>query len=413
MVETPVGHNSRRNLKGLGVLAAAAIGVSACSTTSGGASSTPTRSKTPPRIAVLVGTSGAFALNGQQIATGVKTAAAVLNAHGGVDGHKVQVTYEDDKSNPATAVQELRSVAGSGIHFVVGATTDPTCVAMLPIAEKLGVTMVSPTCEDNALTIPHPASNYFQVAPTDTGLAVGTATIAHMAYPNITKWVTSNPDFSFGHIFYPQFQKTLSAAAKGSTFSTPQFIPLTATSFNSYVTQVQSEANSSAGLVSSTFGQTLIGFIKTGSSVGLFNHFGGYLASAVMLPTLGALGSSVPNMWFSYTYFHSVFHNAANTTFVNKFRALNKGTDPSAWNEMAYVAVQGIAAGVQKAHSIDAAKVAKAMQGIKVDSPEGMIAIDAKTHIFRQDLAAIHVQPTSTSYTVVKSLTIPYAKYGK
>jgi len=414
MAVKPVWGGYRRTLRAMSVLAAASTVATACALASGSAgAATSSGKKSPVDIAVIVGSSGVDALNGQQVNAGVKAAAAVLNSQGGVDGHKINISYDDDRSDPATAVQDLRSAASSGIHFVVGATTDPSCVAMQPIAEELGVTMVTPTCEDNALTSPHPTSTYFQVAPTDTGLAVGTAKLTRLAYPKITRWVTSNPDFSFGHTFYPQFEKTMSSIAKGSSFSTPQYIPLSATSFTSYVNQIQSDASPKSGLMSSTFGETLIGFIKTGLSLGLFSHFAGYSASAVANPTLSALGSSVPNMWFSYTYYYSIFNNAANSVFIRKFKSQNSGAYPSAWNEMAYTAVQSIAAGIRKAHSTNATTVAKAMQGLKVNSPEGTITINAKTHLFEQYMINIHVEPTSTGYTVVKSLTIPFSNYGQ
>lgn len=394
------------------MVGALALALTACSSSGSGSGGSSGNSSSPLKIAVVDGTSGTEALNGQQVNAGVKAAVAELNSHGGAAGHRIVVTYDNTGSVTSTAVQDLRTLSDNGIHFVIGSVQDPSCIAMAPIADQLGMVMVTPTCEDNALTTPKPPTGFFQVAPTDTGLANAVALAAAQAYPQFTHWVGSNPAFSFGYTFWPQFQKTLKASIPKATFGTPQYIPLSATTFTSYVTQMASQASKSNALVSSTFGDTLIGFIKAGEAVGLFNNFGGYLTPSVPDPILSALGPSVPDMWFSYVYYHSVFDNAANTALIKEFRAQNKGTYPDAWNEMAYVATQAIAAGVAKSHSTDANKVASAMAGLTLDGPTGSTTINKKTHIFEQGFMAIHVTPTSTGFKIVKSLTIPYSKFG-
>lgn len=367
-------------------------------------------SETPLRIAVLVATSGANAHSGTQIVHGVKVAVAVLNAKGGVDGHKVVVTYQNTKSSAGMAVKELRSVAKSGIDFVIGATNDASCTAMLPVAEQLKVTMVSPTCEADSLTGSHPAPNYFEVAPNGTDLAVATDILIFRADATIKTFVISFPDSSAGKSMEQRVEQTLHYTDTAAITAT-LYIPPTARSVTSYVSQIESKAGSTVGLISFTSGATLINMLKAEEARGVLSHYAEDWASVAATTVLNAMGSSVPNMWLSYTYYYAGFRNAANTTFVSKFKALEAG-DPTPVNEMGYVAVQAIAAGVAESRSVDAPAVAAAMKGVSFESPEGTVTVNPTTHLVGQSMLAIHVKRTSTGTHVVQTITIPFTTFN-
>ena len=50
------------------------------------------------------------------------------------------------------------------------------------------------------------------------------------------------------------------------------------------------------------------------------------------------------------------------------------------WPVLAWIGVKFYATAVEKAKSTDAAKVAKALEGLTIDTPVGERTIDAKTH---------------------------------
>ena len=99
----------------LGSALAVCLGASACSSsggstagsTAGGGSSSPA-SSTDFTVLGITAQSGDFAAYGGADVASLKAAAAYLNANGGILGHKVQVTIENDDSTPATAVSLLQ-----------------------------------------------------------------------------------------------------------------------------------------------------------------------------------------------------------------------------------------------------------------------------------------------------------------
>lgn len=91
-------------------LAVAACGSSSSKTasSSGGsnASSTAT-SKSPITVLAIGDTTGVTKVNGITQLAGIDGAAAYLNAHGGIDGHHVNVAHVSDNGDPTTAVSVL------------------------------------------------------------------------------------------------------------------------------------------------------------------------------------------------------------------------------------------------------------------------------------------------------------------
>lgn len=401
----------RRGKIGLNVTSSLLLATAAFSATSLGAGASTTASSAGPvRIAVIAAATGADSPVGRQIIAGVRVAASILNAQGGVAGHKVQVTYQDTHSNSSVAVAELRRVARAGINLVVGATNDQACAALLPVARKLGVTMVSPTCQADTLTGSHPAADYFQVAPNYTDFAVGTDILVFRADATIKTFVVTFPDTPVGHSIERRVEETLHYTDTATVVKTIYVAP-TASMLTSYVSEIESAGGKSVGLVSFTSGSALIDMMKSEVVKDVPTHYGEDWASASPTTVLHALGSRIPNMWLSYTYYYGAFHNSVNAEFVSRFKALEAHL-PTPVNEMAYVAVQAMAAGILKSHSMGATTVAEAMAGVSVSSPEGNVTVNATTHLVGQGMLALHVEPTSTGVQVVKVIDIPFTTFN-
>jgi branched-chain amino acid transport system substrate-binding protein len=67
---------------------------------------------------------------------GYKAAAKYINAHGGINGHQVEVTIHDNAGNPGKAVADVRNFAQQGYKIVLGGAFGPDCAAEAPISAK-------------------------------------------------------------------------------------------------------------------------------------------------------------------------------------------------------------------------------------------------------------------------------------
>lgn len=140
----------RRRLLVTSVAIAASVGVAACSSSSStGTSSGSTGaaagqgSSTPYRVLVTGGLSaaGVLADNAATSVLSAKAGAAAINAKGGIDGHQVVVTVDDDGGNPSTAVTDLLNAIHSGNKPDLYLDSGPSTIAsaVLPILKANGI----------------------------------------------------------------------------------------------------------------------------------------------------------------------------------------------------------------------------------------------------------------------------------
>jgi branched-chain amino acid transport system substrate-binding protein len=95
----------------------------------------------PFDVVVVAPVTGALASFGGGEIQGVKAAAQVLNASGGINGHLVKVEVLDDQGSSTTAagLLEQRLASGTKPNLVVPGVTSTEGVALVPIASSAGV----------------------------------------------------------------------------------------------------------------------------------------------------------------------------------------------------------------------------------------------------------------------------------
>jgi branched-chain amino acid transport system substrate-binding protein len=141
----------RRRLLAASAALVASVGVAACSsssstgTTSGSTSAAATGqgSSSPYRVLVTGGLSaaGVLADNASTSVLSAKAGAAAINAKGGINGHQVVVTVDDDGGNPSTAVTDLLNAIHSGNKPNLYLDSGPSTIAsaVLPILKANGI----------------------------------------------------------------------------------------------------------------------------------------------------------------------------------------------------------------------------------------------------------------------------------
>src|SRR5713101_6240601 len=92
----------------------------------------------PIKIGAVLPFSGGVELYGRQAKLGLDLAAKEINAGGGILGRPVELVYEDDKTDPAVAVDATRKlIEREGVLAVVGPITSRNLIAMAPTVESL------------------------------------------------------------------------------------------------------------------------------------------------------------------------------------------------------------------------------------------------------------------------------------
>lgn len=108
--------------------------------------------KEPVKIGFLGGLSGRNAELGVAGLYGATLAIEKVNQAGGINGVPVQLVVKDDQQNPEVAVRQVEEFIKSGVSLVIGPMTSSMAAAVIPVANKAGLLLLSPTVTSSDFT---------------------------------------------------------------------------------------------------------------------------------------------------------------------------------------------------------------------------------------------------------------------
>ena len=187
-------------------------------------------------------------------------------------------------------------------------------------------------------------------------------------------------DYAYGHDLAAGIEKGLAKHAPSAKKVIDLRSKLGATDYNAQITQI---LGSGCDVVTSgLWGSHFVNFAQQAKPFGLFDKVtyisGGEIASHEIA---GKMGKDYPDNVISNTYELWYDHGFPGHKKFQEALAKRSGKKETAmWPVLAYIGVKFIAAGAEKAGSMDADKIAAALEGMSIDTPVGPRTIDAKTH---------------------------------
>jgi len=104
-----------------------------------------TETKDPYRIGAVLSETGTYAGLGEPERNTLEMEVAKINEAGGVNGHPIEIVYEDDATDPDTAVAATtRLIDKEGVIAIIGATGTGATMAMRQEIDRAGIPQVSP-----------------------------------------------------------------------------------------------------------------------------------------------------------------------------------------------------------------------------------------------------------------------------
>ena len=333
----------------------------------------------PIKVGLLTIDSGPFAAYANLIDQGAKAAAAILNAEGGANGRKFEVVVQAHSGTPAAAVAAAtRLVQQGGVSLILGQTLSSHSLALVPKLTDLNVVFIDHYAQSNELMGKGCHPNYFRVNTPD---AVTTKLMEdYVKASGVKTWNMISPDYAAGHSFTKAFQSLVGSL--GGSVQTTLFSPIGTTDFGSQISQLSKPADAMVVSLFMSDGQS---FAKQAKQFGLFDKFKVVLGNGFATDfQLEAHGDNVLGVVNSLSWTPELA-GERNAKFVKEFEQQVKRR-PFYTDADLMVAMEVFRAGVVKAGSTDAAKVRKALEGLKVDTIFGpaMEVRAADHHLIRQ-----------------------------
>jgi branched-chain amino acid transport system substrate-binding protein len=325
------------------------------------------RGEDPVKIGLDNPLTGTYAAVGKNELTGCQLAIDQINAKGGILGRKVELLVEDSTSGDAgTAVQKARKlIERDKVNFLLGNINSALALAIAQVSNEKGVLHIVPGGHTDGITGATCHWNVFRVCNNTTMEA--NAAAGPLIKNAGKKWYYITPDYAFGHTLQAGLEKA--ATKLGGTKVGGDLTPLGTTDFSSYL--IKAQAANPDVIIFLTQGDDMVNALKQAVQFGLDKriHLAGSqqeLESLEGLPPEARIGTWVFEWYWKQP---GVPHVAEFVATIKKIT----GRVPTARTWFGFVSTWSCALAANQAKSLDAVKMAKALEGMKLPPEVGLM----------------------------------------
>jgi branched-chain amino acid transport system substrate-binding protein len=305
--------------------------------------------------------SGSFAALGKNELVGCQLARDQINATGGVLGRPLELVEEDSTSDDVgtAVVKALKLIERDKVNFLLGNINSALAAALADLSHRKAVFHVDPGGHADLITGTNCYWNVFRVC--NSTQTEANALAGELIKTAGKKWYYITSDYAFGHTLQAGLEKA--CAAVGGRKLDSDLVPVGETDFVSHLNKAQAAGPDVIILV--VTGDDLVTALKQAAQIGLERkaHVAGVQQELEVL--LGLQPEARIGTWVFEWYWKQpgVPHVAE---FVAEVRKRTQGHVPTARTWFGYVATWTCALAAREAKSLDAVKMARAMQGFKL-----------------------------------------------
>jgi branched-chain amino acid transport system substrate-binding protein len=324
-------------------------------------------SNTTP-VAVAGPITGQYASFGVQMKNGAELAVADINAAGGVLGKALELRIGDDACDPKQAVAVANQLSGSRVALVAGHYCSGSSIPASKVYAESDVVQISPASTNPALTDNRAGPNVYRVCGRDDqqGSVAGKYLAGHFGDKNIA---IVHDKTAYGKGLADETKKALNQAGKQEAL----FEAITAgeKDYSALVSKLkQAEIDvlflggyhTEAGLIVRQMRDQGMNTVLMGGDALVTHEYWSITGQA-------GEGSLM-------TFSPDPRKNPAAAEVVQRFK--DKGIEPEGYVLYTYAAIQAWKQAVEKAGSIAAADVVKALNDTEFDTVIGKFRFDAK-----------------------------------
>ena len=304
---------------------------------------------------------GTYAELGRNEQIGCQLAIDQINAKGGILGRKAQLLVEDSTSaDTGTAVQKARKlIERDKVDFLLGNVNSAMALALGEVSNQLKTLHIVTGGHTDPVTGTDCHWNVFRVCNTTRMETNSVSTLLLNKFGK--KWYFITPDYAFGHSLQQGFEASLKKY--GGTEAGASLTPLGATDYSSYL--IKAQAANPDVIIFLTAGQDAVNSLKQAVQFGLDKRF--HIAGAQQelevlegLPPEARIGT-----WVFEWYW--VQPNVPHVKeFVADIRKMNGGKVATSRHWFGYAATWTCALVANQQKTLDAVKLAKALEGFKL-----------------------------------------------
>jgi branched-chain amino acid transport system substrate-binding protein len=349
------------------MITAATLGItllaSACSSSPSSGNSADSSSQ-PYHVLALLALSGPDSANGMDLKRGIEIAVKDVNASGGIDGHQVSITYQDDQGSGTQAVSLVQSALASSTEpqMVIAALSEDQ-VPIAPILMKQNILLIG-AGRPQQLADTSKYRLVFDTAPDPVDIASAELTYAaDHGWTHIGMLASNN---AFGESQTSGFKQAAQSTSIKVTYETYN---ATATDATSNLQQLQ--GSHPQAVFYTALGPIAGTILKDRTILGWTVPFVGDAGVAVnnvaaMVPAADVKGVVIEEQ--RNTVADATGVSPAFAHFYSQLKAQGPITDPVTASGYGYDVLRIVQAGAKIAHSTDSTKIAEALESMPADA---------------------------------------------
>jgi branched-chain amino acid transport system substrate-binding protein len=314
--------------------------------------------------------------------------AEVANQQDWAGGQKFEIVPFDNKLSPQQSLTLLNEAADQGIRYITQGN-----------GSSVGLALEDAVAKYNARN-PGKEIIYLNFAAVDPAMTNSKCDYWHFRYdansdmkmealttflakdPNVKKVYLIDQDYSFGHDVSRTAQEYLKRKRPDIQIVGDDFHPLAQVKdFSPYASKIK--ASGADTVITGNWGSDLALLVKAGKDAGVTANYYTYYAATTGVPTaMGAAGAGHVR-YVGYMGPNTKGNPPQADQILDGFK---KKYDDDFFTMAAYSAVAMVAKAMKETKSTDPVKVAKAMEGMKVQSLNGIVEMRASDHQAQQPL---------------------------
>src|SRR5581483_5429469 len=327
------------------------------------------------KIAVIDPLSGPFANVGEAMVRHVQLAIDMVNARGGVlGGTKFELVTLDSKSSPQEAQLALKQAIDQGVHYINQTNGSNVAGALVDAVNKhnernpdKAVLYMNTGAVDPALTNDKCSFWHFRFdADADMKMAALSDAIAQNK--QVKKLYLINQDYAFGQAVAKAGHEMISKKRPDVQIVGDELHPLgKIKDFAPYVAKIK--AAQADTVLTGNWGNDMTLLVKSARDAGYTPEFYTYYAGGLGSPP--ALGDAGLGHLKQVTQFHSNIGTEMADKLVNAYKQRFKDSKDDLYFTTHLIAIEMLAKAMEQAKSTDPLKVAKALEGMKIQHAAG------------------------------------------
>jgi branched-chain amino acid transport system substrate-binding protein len=339
----------------------------------------------PIKIGVLFISSGPMGGYGKHGNQAVQMAIDEINTTGGILGRKVEAIFEDTKLKPEVGAEIVKKfIEKDKVDFIIGPTSSAVAVPVAKLANEKKKILVLTQAAANSMT--DAQFGLYQFSILSNAMMHSRSGAYYVASKPYKRWMVIGPNYNYGHESWAAFKDKLKELRPDVEFVGEAWPKLTEKEFKPFIEKII-EAKPDA-VWSPLWGMDAVNFIKQALPQKLFDTIAFAFPDGAALETLVPLGKEMPNgIFVAARYFFLTPDTAMNKKFVNTYQERFKEL-PDYTAEETYAGVYFIKAAAERAGTLDADKIVKAVEKepLAWETPEGWKIMRKEDHSVVEDV---------------------------